>query len=322
MKIETGKLNQKEKHLHEQCNNRLINLWNEDPSFNSKYKSFFHFQLAKFQKIISDKGEKDDFAMNLYNYMSDVFYQGYYLGLELFNHSEVKVEDFFFEQPNGILREQVYDILNGATGDLIQILSHNESAAFESELIQHYQETQDILLEVKKETACFGAFQCFLDEREVRKVLIKKEPGDEIKGIIARSDDFFFVDPQKFLFCLLSSPTTELWELRYWSGYETRSEKLGQVHVSLFKPENINENYKCLPFYQGYEALKTDRPILFLTIHLQDRIRETERLPIVAQIIENAKIRNGLEYHEIKTSIIVSNECYQYIYDPLTNKKV
>jgi hypothetical protein len=316
MKIELLNLPKEVMHRHDVCSKRLKNLWENDEQFVENFKGYFEFYKNKFAKIFAKSSLRDEFIEKFFTYVTDLFYQGYYLGLELLEHDEVTIEDLFFAQTDGVIREQVYDILKGAAGDLVQLLSHKESADFETWVLEQDDSAQPILLQTKVDFACLGAYQCFLDERKSRDIHVISEPEGDIQGIVARSDELFFVDPQKFLACLFTDGHSELWDIYLWATVPTRNKKVGEVHVSYFKPEVTNKLVEVLPFYRGLEAMKREEGVVTITLILSSKVSERERFPIVANIVQNVNKRLGLDYSNINVTLCISDDFQTYRFNP------
>jgi hypothetical protein len=318
MKIEDVQSMGKEiAYRHKFVNKRLKNLWEDDEEFRDYFEGIFEFYKNKLYKVLGNRVNHDDFLESYFVYIADLFYQGYYLGRELLENKEATFADRFFEQPNGVIKEQTYDILNGAAGDLIQLLSHEESAEFETSIIQENEAARPVLLQIKTDIATLGTYQAFLDERNTRKLSVYPESDDEFKGLLHRADDLFFVDPQKYFICLYTDGHSEVWELNLWQTVPTRNRKIGEVHVSVYEPEVTNRMIEKLPFYQGYEGLKKSQKSITMTLTLTERVDEKEQLPIVANMVESIKSRLNVEYDDINVSLSVTEKLYNYKYNPI-----
>lgn len=322
MKIEDVQSMPKEVvYRHNYVNKRLKKLWKQDENFRYNFEGVFEYYRNKLSKALGSRVNHEDFFEQYFNYVTDLIYQGYYLGRELLENKEVLIADRFFEQPDGVIKEQTYDILSGAAGDLVQLVSHEENEAYESALILENKEVKPILIQIKKDIATLGTYQAFLDERSAKKLSIYPESDDEFKGLLHRADDLFFVDPQKYFICLYTDSHSEKWDLNLWQTITTRNRKIGEVHVSVYEPEITNKMVEKLPLYQGYEGFKRDRKTVLLTLNLTEDVEEKEHLPIVANMVESIKNRLNVEYEDVHVSLSVSEKIYNYQYEPVQQEE-
>ncbi|WP_121616773.1 hypothetical protein [Virgibacillus halodenitrificans] len=306
---------------HNFVSKRLKNLWKEDEYFRNKFQSIFEYHKSKLFKVLGNRVNHEDFFDPYHNYITDLFYQGYYLGRELVENQDVLIADRFFEQPNGIIREQTYDILSGAAGDLADLVSHEDSLAYEQKLITENEAVGPVLLQAKIDTVTLGTYQALLDERSSKNLFVTPELGDEFRGLLHRSDDLLFVDPQKYFICLLTNGHSEVWDLNLWQTIPARSRTIGRVHISVYEPETTNKMVEKLPFYQGYEGLKKDRKTVTISLSLTERISEKEQLPIIASMVESIKNRLNIEYEDIQVSLSVTEKISNYQYSPVPQEE-
>lgn len=306
---------------HDFVNKRLKKLWKEDETFQDKFGAIFEFHRNKLSKVLGNRVHHEDFFDSYFDYITDLFYQGYYLGRELLENPDVLIADRFFKQPDGVIKEQTYDILSGAAGDLVGLLTHEENLAYEELLYQENEAVKPILLQTKIDVATLGTFQAFIDERSAKKITVQPEPEDKYKGLLHRSDDLFFVDPQKYFICTFTDGNSEVWDLNLWQTIATRSRKIGEVHVSIYEADITNRMVEVLPFYQGYEGLKRDRKSVIVSLSLTDRVDEKEQLPIVARMVEAIKNRLNVEYEDVHVSLTVTEKIYNYQYNPVQSEE-
>lgn len=318
MKIENEQIMPKEvSSRHNLVNKSLKRLWKDD-DFRVNFEGIFAYHKNKLVKVLGSRVNHDDFFDPYFNYVTDLFYQGYYLGRELIENADVLIADRFYEQPDGIIKEQTYDILSGAAGDLVALVSHEESLAYEDTLIQENEAVKPILLQIKLDITTLGTYQALLDERSAKKISVTPESDSEFKGLLHRSDDLLFVDPQKYLICLYTDGRSEVWDLNLWQTVSTRNRKIGEVHVSVYEPETTNKMIEKLPFYQGYEGLKRDKKTVMLSLALTERVEEREQLPIVASMVESIKSRLNVDYEDVTVSLSVTDKIYNYQYNPVS----
>lgn len=307
------------KRRYEYVSRRLKRLMNEDKEFQVTFREIFDFYKNKVSKVLGTKVKSDEFLDKYFDYVTDLFFQGYYLVREMVDSEDVAIGDRFFKQPDGIIKEQLYDLLNGVTGDLVQNLSHEDSANFESSLIQENEEVQMVLMQVKKDIACIGALKAILDEREKKAIKVKPEFEDlDIKGLLARTDDLFFVDPQKYLICLMTDTHSEIWDLCLWSSVPAKNRKIGEVHVSVFEPENINKMIENLPYYQGLEGMRREQKGVSVTLSFTDKVDEKESPNIISNIVESIKNRLNVGYNDINVTVVEAKDLGSYKYNPET----
>lgn len=296
-----------------QVTKRLTYLMNEDKAFILHFKIIFDYYHSKLVNTLGKKVNKhDDFLDHYYMYISDLFYQGYYLGLELLENKEVMIEERFYQKPNGIIKEQIYNLLEGATGDLVSVVSDENNKKFEKPFINEDGTSAFIFTQLKKDITSLGALQSIIDHRDKLQLSVTPEQDNQFKGLIARSDDLFFVDPQKYLLCVMTDGKSEKWDLCLWSSVTTRNNKIGEVHVSVYNAEDVNIMVNQLPYYQGLEAFKHENKRVIITLICNDQVEEKEQLPIIQSIIENTKQRLNLSYDSITVTLAAAPDISTY----------
>ena len=304
------------KKRNSRVNKRLTYLMNEDKTFTLQFKLIYDYYHSKLVKTLGKKVSKhEDFTDQYFMYITNLFYQGYYLGLELIDNTEVNIVDRFYQQPNGIIKEQVYNLLEGATGDLVSIVSDENGQKFENPFINENETAALIFIQLKKDISSLGTLQAILDQRNKLELTVTPEQDNQYKGLIARSDDLFFVDPQKYLICVMTDGKSEKWDLCLWSSLTARNNKIGEVHVSMFDVEDVNKTVETLPYYQGLEAFKRAEKSVSISLICNDTVEEKEQLPIIQSIIENVKQRLNLSYDSITVSFAVTSNITTYQYE-------
>lgn len=305
-------LNKEVKKRNEKVNRRLTQLMKEDETFQLRFKMIYDYYYAKLLKVVGNKMKHEEYTNQYFAHISDLFYQGYYLGLEMLDHDEVQFSDRFFQQPNGIMQEQIYDLLEGATGDLVKVVSEEQYNLLERMVLQEDEFSGVLLNQIKKDITCLGTLQALVDHREKVGILIAPELDNPYKGLLYRSDDLFFVDPQKHLICVMTNGRSEKWDLTLWSTLKTRNNKVGEVHVTVFESTETNEAINHLPYYQGFEAFKRSEKTVFVTLIVNEKVTEKERLPIVSMLIESLKARLNVPYESISITLAATEEFTSY----------
>ena len=313
MIIESQALNTVEKKRHERVSRRLQRLLNEDMKFQVEFKNIFDYYQSKIIKIIHNKGFMNNQVEALFDYIADLLYQGYYIGVEMLEHAEVQFADRFFRQPNGVMKEQVYDLLEGVTGNLIATVSHEDGRKFEKQLLDENKDVERLLVQIKKDITCLGTVQALIDERQKRNLSVINEL-DEYSGMLHRADDLMFVDPQKYLICTSTNGQSEQWELNLWSTVPTKQRKLGEVHVSVYEPVAINKNIQHLPYYQGFEGIQRQEKTVSVIFVCNEKVDEKDRLPIVSVIIESLSQRLQIAKEHISVTLAATSEYSNYQY--------
>lgn len=254
----------------------------------------------------------DEYVEQYFEYISDLFYQGYYLGLEMLDHNEVQFSDRFFQQPNGLMKEQIYDLLEGATGNLVGIVSSEQSDVFDQLILDQAEFVGSLLVQIKKDVASLGTLQALVDHRTKVGISVQSELENVYKGLLARSDDLFFVDPQKYFICVMTNGQSEKWDLCLWSTFQAQNNKIGEAHVTVFDPIESNEAVEFLPFYQGFEAFKRSEKTVSVTLVLNDKVDEKECLPIVSIMIESLHLRLKVPYDSISITLATTEKINSY----------
>ncbi|MCK6259542.1 hypothetical protein LCY76_23520 [Fictibacillus sp. KIGAM418] len=291
MIIEKKNLNQEEFALYLEVQRELTNIFNEDKEFIKEYNHSYNFYKQKFYKTIKEKPDRDQFSEKFYNYSTDLFFQGFYIAKTALQDPTAIFPDQFFMQTEGILKEQTFSIINGYTSnELLQIVSHGETAEFETWLLVQYSSVEKVLFQTKKDIVTYGAYKFILEERAKRNL---KPKADKNKvGIISRTDDCLFLDPDKYISCIAAHDKGEVWEINYWSTYETKRQ-IGEINVISLSKEEVEISINKLPFYMENENTKVTRGQIILTANLTKEIADHEVRILVENLYNMMKDRHG-----------------------------
>ncbi|MEI5919401.1 hypothetical protein ACMHYP_23165 [Bacillus cereus] len=303
-------LNIDEKTMLEKCEKSLKELM-EQKEFNDEFNKMFLFYIYKLSNKINDNEVKDKLTSKFFDYCSVLLYQGYFLGVELLSSPDVVVKDSYFEQPNGIIREQIPMQLEEATKGLSQLLNDAETRKFESWILDNNKNVENIINQIKIDIACMGAYYAFLNEREHRGVLVRKEGK---YGMLNRPDDFLFLDPQKFVTCLIANEKTEVWDIYLWSTIRSHNKKIGEISIMKFNTEETDYAYSNFAYYQGVEFIKSLYDKALVTIKVDEFMPERE-LNVIQSVVAD-RIANSTKIPfdniDLNVTIFTSNVSYQY----------
>lgn len=318
MEMNVLEMEKEEKQLHDICKNDLDSIW-KNKAFIKEYEGYIRYYLLKIRRFMASRSDWEDVANEFYYFVADLFYQGYFIGLQMKMKPEIEIQDVFYEQPDGLLREQVFDILSGATTDINRVVSHIDNMSYIDRMKTFNDELVPVLEQIKITTACYGCYHFFKNERKKRQLAIREEPNAPQNGILHRSDDLLFISPEKYLVCLNTDSQTEIWTLNYWNGINTKFREIGIVKVSYFSEETISKNYEILPYYQGLESIKANKPKYLIDITCKEKIQDYEKQIILTALFDNIANRQNTKNENIHFSIAITPEIEYFQHEKKDN---
>lgn len=179
---------------------------NED--FNRELITMFEFYKTMLFDRVSDS-DKDRLERDLFQSIKSQIFNGYFMAQELLNSKETQFEDQWFQQSEGMIAQQLPEMLRIATNDNIdEIITLEPLKELTSWLVIKYEGVYPLLRDISLNTACMGAKWSFIDEAKKRGVT-PYQP--QFPGILANVDDVVFINPQTYLSCDITNESSELW---------------------------------------------------------------------------------------------------------------
>lgn len=303
-------LSDKERGKLEHCEGKLKNLLNQS-MFKSEFEKVYHYYYYLLNKKVRQKGLEEELFSNFYEYCTTTLFQGYYIGYEFLNTTDILVKDSYFEQPDGVIKQQIPDQLEIATNGLLSKLEDSNTKKFEEWILKHNKNLQNTLDQIKKDLACLGARYSFFDERIERNIEVRKRPK---YGMLHRPDDFIFLDPQKFATCVIANDSSEVWDIHWWSTIKAHESKLGEIQIVKFKTDETDYAYSNFVYYQGMEFMKSVYDKVLITIKVGEFVPEKEITVIQAFVVEQIARECKVPFENINLNITIytTNKSLQY----------
>src|SRR5690606_36249942 len=147
------------------------------------------------QYVQHDKVEKME-NMLFAGIQSQIF-NGYFMAMELMQNSESNFEDDWFKQAEGVIAQQIPDMLRvGSNNNLEEVITMDSLRELIKWMVIEYEGVYPTLMDISLNTACLGALWAFKDEANKRGIHFYKS---QHKGIMASLDDITFINPQNYL---------------------------------------------------------------------------------------------------------------------------
>lgn len=297
---------QTEQTRYEQCIKELNSEFEHNNQFVIYFNNIFEFYKQKFWKFIKEKPLQKEFGENFFTYSQQLFIEGYFMVDDFIQQPNTeKIPNEFLAQPNGIIQQQVFDILNSEQG-LEDIISLDQTVEFEAWVLDNYEKAEHLLFEVKRDIILLGGAHRFIKEREKQEISIRNEPEERVKGIIHRSDDLFFVVPQKYLACVFTNPTTENWTLFYWSTLG-KEEGIGNLTVQKYLKNDLQRMFQELPQYEMNKPTDVPEKHIVLTLTLEKDIHDVELYFLCSTLIQAISKRQNIIPQNIHLHIAKTN---------------
>ncbi|MFC0273759.1 hypothetical protein ACFFIX_20440 [Metabacillus herbersteinensis] len=255
--------------------------------FNKEFAIMVAYYRSKFEGLIQEV-DTEGFDGELFQSAKSQFFNGYYIIRELISNSETKIEDEWFSQPEGLLTEQIPDLIKDlAQESFDDVVITDTMHQFTMKAITKYEDVINILKQIAFDIVCLGAKQAILDEREKRGLIPFKS---EMKGLLANVEDLTFINPQQHLSCTVITLEAEIWTLSWWSSIHTNDNKAGEVSIITIPVED-SKKYA-------------------LNINLSNRIQDNQRKKILEAILFSLMERNNVKREAISVNFAVVEDFY------------
>ncbi len=299
--------------LYQKSLSKLSNKLEEDASFRLEFNNDYEFYKQRFWNYLKARPEQKEFVEQFFPYYQFVYLQGYFLAEQFVNDENIDIPNEFFIQPNGLIRQQMGQVLGEDQAFLEEITSAEITADFEVWVSQNYEVVEELVYETKKEIALIGAYARFIDERQSRGVKEQEQPKTAQSGIIHRSDTAYFIDPQKYLVALYSAKANERWALLQWSNNGNNNE-IGSVMVQSYIEKDMKAMIQQLPTYENQSIESLPKQAVFITLILDVEIPQNELTYMANTLYYGTKHRNP-SADEIQIQIIETNNVFYFTPD-------
>lgn len=297
----------------DEAREKVITLINEDEHFLQEISKLINYYSYIFFETIKAKPEREEFQNHFFDYVKELIINGFTSGLDLIRHEQTKIEDDFFLNPNGIVREQIIPVINEASNNnLQQFVSTEQTQQFEMWLLEIYPDTENRLLQTKKEIALYGVYRAFLQERERRNILIKAEDPKIFKSILHRADDLLFVSPQFFLSCQYFNGNSETWYLNQSLAVDNSTNHLvGIIQINYIDAKQHTHLLNHLPYANLLPIYNQDVAYIHVSVN-KNMVKKGALLHLIELIHKQLETRMNLNQDQVHVSIAETDNFLTY----------
>lgn len=276
--INTYEYTQKKLKAHQQNNQE----------FNIDLATIYEFYKNRLlQYVQQDKVEKME-NMLFAGIQSQIF-NGYFMAMELMQNSESIFEDDWFKQAEGVIAQQIPDMLRvGSNNNLEEVITMDSLREMIKWMVIEYEGVYPTLMDISLNTACLGALWAFKGEANKRGIDFYKS---QHKGLLASLDDITFINPQNYLSLAAVNNLSEVWEIIN-SDYRGL-DKIGEVTVLVVGNGDSEES-------------------LFLNTSIKTSLTDLERDNLLDQIVTRAIVMNTLDREKITVNLAQVDSYFQY----------
>lgn len=300
----------KEEVIHEYSQEKLTNHFKNNNQFVKDFATMFYFYSSKFNQTISEEYH-DEFQNMLYESAKTQYYNGYFIAREFIEHEETVIPDEWLSQTEGMMKEQIPSMLfEAGGGDFHEIIRTETSQKLVRWCITKFEDIRDLLQEVLIDITLLGSLRAILDEKDTKGIKTVINENREIQGILAAYNDLYFVDPQKYLMCLLHNQGSETWEIHLWSSLQLPNTKIGEITLHHLSKSDLNAMSNYLPAYQGTSVEMENREKIYISISIIVLNNESEIDALVERIIESIVERNSINRENIALNVSIINRYF------------
>ncbi|MEI2356285.1 hypothetical protein [Mesobacillus zeae] len=200
----------KEKNIFEYTNKKLKALIQNNEDFNKELATAYEFYKTRLLQLIKDE-DTEKLESELFSSIKSQIFNGYFIALEFLGDEETKIEDEWFKQSEGMIAQQLPDILRNITGNkLEEIITYDSLKNLSSWLIKKYEGVYPLLMDISLNTACIGAKWALKDEGEKRGAMCYQPRH---KGILADLDEVTYINPQTYINTNIVNESAEVWDI-------------------------------------------------------------------------------------------------------------
>jgi hypothetical protein len=271
--------------------NKLTAHFQNNEQFNRDFAVMYEFYRRKFEDIIKEE-DLEEFENYFFQSVKSQYFNGYYIFRELIANIEVSIPDVWYAQTDSVITEQIPDLIRQAAGEAFEeVIITDTMHELTIWLIQNYENIHDLIKQVAFDIVCLGAKRAILDEREQKQI---KPFESGIQGFLGPIGDLTFLDPQRYITCMVKNEQTELWDIRLWSSASTHNDKIGEIYIISV----LEEGTKYL-----------------LNIYLKNSVSDKERQTLVVTILSHLMERNQLKREEVQVNFAVIDEFFIFVHE-------
>ena len=274
--------------IQEYTQKKLKAHYQNNGEFNQEIATYFEFYKKRLSAFL-DESKQEKMEDMLFASVKSQIFNGYFMALELMNSEEATFEDDWFRQAEGMVAQQIPDMLRIATNNNIdEIITHEHLTELARWLVVEYEGVYPVLMDISLNTACMGAKWAFKDEAEKRGIQFY---SSQYKGILANLDDVTFITPQYYINLTVTNELSEVWEVIN-SNYK-ELEKIGEVTV-------IKVNKELDKF--GY----------YLNVTVKDQLSFEEKNSFIESIAVRLLVMNEIKREDLLLTSSTIVAFYQY----------
>lgn len=293
----------KTERLHEYCSEKLTNHFENSNYFMKEFAEMYSFYLKKFNHIVTED-YMEDFKDKLYESAKTQFYNGYFIAREFIDHDETTIPDEWLLSPDGILKEQIPHMLfEAGAGDFNEIIRTATAQKLVSWSITKFEDIRGLLQQTFIDITLLGSWRAFKDERDTRGL---SRPIQEHTSFLAEYNDLLFLDPQKYLMCLMKNDGSETWEIHLWSSLQVPETKIGEVSIHKLTTSNLSV-MSNFPAYDNAPEAMANHEKLYVSISVLQSNNEEEIDALINNIVLRIVDQNNLEMNNIALSTSLIN---------------
>ncbi|MEK3992638.1 hypothetical protein [Robertmurraya sp. FSL R5-0851] len=259
-----------ENNLYEYMQQKLKAHFQNNQDFNQDIATIFEYYKSKLVAIVKEAHHEKMEEMLFASIKSQIT-NGYYMGLEILN-GDSQFEDDFFRQAEGMISQQIPDMLRTVTNNSIEeIITNDALRELTSWLVMEYEDVYPLLMDISLNTASLGTKWAFKDEANKRDI---ESYTPQFRAILANIDDVSYIDPQSFLTLIAINDNSEVWEIIN-SDYRGL-EKIGEVTVLRMNREEEQIMY-------------------FLNVSLKNQVNTNQQESIINSVAVRLMVMNEVE---------------------------
>lgn len=261
--------------------------YQNDKEFNRELATIYEFYKIKLSSILTED-QREKMEKMLEESIKQQIFNGYYMGLELLQ-SDYQFENEWFQQSEGMIAQQLPDLLRRATNNQIEeVVTDKTLQKLMTWLVVEYEGVYPLLMDISLNTACMGLKWALKDEGSKRQIDLYES---SFKGMLGNLDDITFITPQCYIQLVVTNEGSEVWEIIN-SDYKTL-EKIGEVNVVRIDSADNTDRY-------------------YLNISVKDSLSESEQKSLIEDISARVMIFNDVERTHLTLSASTVREYYSF----------
>jgi hypothetical protein len=243
----------------------LKDKFDNDLDFQDELHGFFTFYARKFILKAKNTEQQEYIEKNLYDLVKSQFFQGYYVMKVILADQETELPEEIWALNPGIVRNEVPILMDNLYQDNPEQWYQTDVAkSIGMELVKHFDDVYELLRQMRKDIALYGAFKVFIeDDRYQNTQPIKEE------FIFGNPFDLLFLNPQIYMQAQFKTGEQEIWDLYWWSATKQSGAWIGSIQLSSIST-NEEQSMYLLQFsisetvvdHEKYEILNTVMEIL------------------------------------------------------------